>query len=117
MVVTTQPINDTVCLTQNTTASFTCVVDRGTTSQITNAGWHILTEGEYIGILGRPRHTSNPTLDGNIITDTLTVTNVSVNDNGALYRCEPTRNVISMPVTLTVLGTFMYFYIVINMHV
>ena len=47
VVIITQPMNDTVCLTQSTTASFTCVVDRGTASQITNAGWHILA-GENI---------------------------------------------------------------------
>ena len=70
-------------------------------------GW-----GEYIGILGRPRHTGSPTMDGNILTDALTVTDVSVNDNGAQYRCEPTRDVISMPVTITTLGkNYNYFAI------
>ena len=103
VVITTQPINNTVCLTQSTTASFTCVVDRGGVG-ITSAHWHILAGGEYIPVGGRPRHMANPTRNGDILTDTLTVTNVSVNDNGAQYRCEPFGDVISMPVTITTLG-------------
>ena len=48
---------------------------------------------------------TNATTMGDIITDTLTVTDVSVNDNGAQYRCEPLSNVISDVVTITLLGT------------
>ena len=96
-------MNDTVCLTQSTTASFTCVVDRGGVG-ITSAQWHILVGEYYLSIGGRPHHMSNPTRNGDIITDTLTITDVSMNDDGALYRCEPDISVISMLVTLTVLG-------------
>ena len=103
VVIITQPMNVTVCLTQSTTASFTCVVDRGS-SQITSAEWHILAGGAYIGISGRDHHMDNPTRNGNVITDTLTITNVSGSDNGALYRCEPDGGDISIPVSLTVLG-------------
>ena len=104
VVITTQPGNDTVCFTQNRTASFTCVVDRGGVD-ISSGGWHILLDGGvYVSVVGRERHMVNPIRDEDIITDTLTITDVSVNDSGALYRCEPTRDVISMPATLIVLG-------------
>ena len=99
-----EPVDDTVCLTQREmTASYTCVVDRGVRG-ITSGGWHILDDGAFILINGRPHHMSNPMLNGSIITDTLTITNVSVNDNGALYRCQPFGSVSSMNVTLIVLG-------------
>ena len=103
MTITTQPTNVTVCLTESTTANFTCVVDRGSTS-ITTANWQILEGGIFIPVFSRPRHMSDPSVTGNRVTDTLTVTNVSVNDNGALYRCEPLSNVFSNNATLTVLG-------------
>ena len=114
VAIMTQPMNDTVCLTQNTTASSTCVVDRGGEEDIFSAGWHILTGGRYVLVpdSGRPRHMVSRSLDEDTdtITDTLTVTDVSVNDNGALYRCEPTRDVISMNVTITVLGMYLHNY-------
>ena len=105
MNITVQPMNTTVCLTQSTTASFTCVVDRGSLT-ITSAGWEIYLNGRlYATVTGRDRHMTNATTMGDTLTDTLTVTDVSVNDNGAQYRCEPLRNVISNAVTITVLGT------------
>ena len=103
VVITTEPMNVTVCLTQSATATFTCVVDTGG-EDIFNAQWHILTRGQYQSVVGRPRHMVNPVTIGDIINDTLTVTNVSVNDNGAQYRCEPVTGVNSMTVTITVLG-------------
>ena len=103
MNITAQPMNVTVCLTQSTTATFTCVVDRRGVGIFT-AGWHILDGGAYVPVTNRPRHMTNAIRDGDIITDTLTVTNVSVNDNGAQYRCEPLRYVTSITVTITVLG-------------
>ena len=104
VVITTQPMNDTVCLTQSRTASFTCVVDRRSVGGIISAGWQILDDGVYQSVFQRPYHMSNPMRNGDIITDTLTVTNVSVDDNGTLYRCQPYDNVTSMNVTITVLG-------------
>ena len=103
--IATQPMNVTICLTQNPTATFTCVVDKGGTS-ITNAGWHILDGDLFIPIpvTGRDRYMTNAIRNGDMITDTLTVTDVSVNDSGALYRCEPTRVVSSIIVTITVVG-------------
>ena len=100
-------MNVTVCLTQSTTASFTCVVDRGGRA-IFSTGWHILSEGQYVLVpdSGKPCHMISRSIDedGDIITDILTVTNVSVNDNGTLYRCQPLINVTSISATLTVLG-------------
>ena len=96
-------MNVTVCLTQTTTASFTCVVDRRGIGVFT-AGWHILERGSFVSVISRPRHTTDDSENGGIVTDTLTVTNVSVNDNGALYRCQPFGAVTSMNVTITVLG-------------
>ena len=107
MVITTQPINVTVCLTQSTTASFTCVVEDQENTGITSAQWHILVGEYYLSIGGRHRHMSNPARNGDIITDTLTITDVSVNDDGVLYRCEPVDDVTSMNVTLTVLGMYL----------
>ena len=107
VIITTQPTNDTVCLTESTTATFTCVVDRGGLP-ITSVGWHILVGGVFVSTLGRERHMSDPSITGDTVTDTLTVTNVSVNDNGALYRCEPFGNVFSNNATLTVLGEITY---------
>ena len=97
-------MTDTVCLTQSRTASFTCVVYRRGTSDTISAGWQILDDGVYQSVFQRPRHMTNAIRNGDIITDTLIVTNVSVNDNGVLYRCQPEDGVTSMNVTITVLG-------------
>ena len=98
-------MNVTVCLSQSTTANFTCVVDAGSTG-ITSAGWQILTGGIYISVGSRPRHMLDPRRIVTIVTETLTVTDVSVSDNGAKYRCRPVDDVISDVVTLTVIGTY-----------
>ena len=107
VVITTQPTNVTVCLTQSTTATFTCVVDRGGIAIFT-AGWRILESGAYVSLPdnGKPHHMINRSLDVNedTVTDILVITDVSVDDNGALYRCQPFNDEISMPVTITVLG-------------
>ena len=107
MVITTQPVNVSVCLTQSTTATFTCAVDRGGVGIFT-AGWSILDGGVYVFIpqTGRPRHMTNAILDGDVITDTLTVTNVSVDDNGAQYQCQPVDSVTSMSAIIKVLGMY-----------
>ena len=107
VTITTHPTNVTVCLTESTTATFTCVVDRGDTG-ITTANWHILDGEIFIPTLGRDRHMSDSSVTGDTVTDTVTVTNVSVNDNGALYRCQPLSNVISNNATLTILGEITY---------
>ena len=106
VVITTQPMNVTVCLTQSTTASFTCVVDRGGIP-ISSAQWQIhVGGGVYISVTGMARHMFNSTFNGDILTDTLIVTNVSVNDNGAQYRCQASSNAFSDVATLTVPGMY-----------
>ena len=108
----TQPMNVTVCLSQNTTANFTCVVDGGS-RMITTAGWQILDDDIYLSVVGRPRHMIDPRSAivniGTIVTETLTIINVSVSDNGAKYRCQPISGVISDVVTLTVIGKFIIY--------
>ena len=59
-----------------------------------------------IPVTGRPRHMTNAIRDGDIITDTLTVTNVSVDDNGAQYQCQPVTGVTSMSAIIKVLGMY-----------
>ena len=102
-------MNVTVCLSQNITANFTCVVDVGSRS-ISSAGWQLLDEDVYISVVGRPRHLLDPRSDTvntrTIVTETLTITDVSVSDNGAKYRCVPFPGVISDVVTLTVFGMY-----------
>ena len=103
-------MNVTVCLSQATTANFTCVVVAGSTP-ITSVGWQILTGGFYVTVIGRSRHMLDPrisiTNSGTTITETLTVTNVSLSDNGAKYRCRPLDDVVSDVVTLTVIGMYL----------
>ena len=107
-------MNGTVCLTQSTTASFTCVVevvDREILG-ITDAGWQIYVgRRRYIPVSERSGHTTDENVNGDIITDILTITNVLVDDNGAQYRCQPViGGVSSDDATLTVLGTYVYLH-------
>ena len=126
VIIITQPMNVTVCLPQNATANFTCEVDAGSTS-ITTVGWQILDGTIYIPVVGRDRHMldrrTSTTNGGTVITETLTVTDVSLSDNGAKYRCRPVDDVISDVVTLTVIGinflitctlTFMCTYYIVH---
>ena len=108
--ITTQPMDDIVCLTQSTTVNFTCVVEDKGGLGIASGGWQILVGSTYVLIptTGRARHMTNASRNGDTITDTLTVTSVSVNDNGAQYRCQPIANVISDVATITVLGMCVY---------
>ena len=113
VVIITQPMNATVCLTQSTTATFTCVVDRGGRAIFT-ANWHILDGASYVPVPdnGRPRHMVSHSIDdeADTLTDTLTVTDVSVIDNGAVYRCQPLIDVTSINATITVLGMYLHNY-------
>ena len=103
--ITTHPMNVTVCLTQSRTATFNCALDRGG-YVIYVAGWCQVAYGGclLIPLNSRPRHMTNSFINGDILTDTLTVTNVSMDDNKALYRCEPIAGVTSMTASITVLG-------------
>ena len=99
-----------MCLSQTTTANFTCLVNAGSIG-ITTAGWQILVEGFYITVVGRARHMVDPRTSvvntDTVITETLTVTNVSLSDNDAKYRCQPFGDVISNVVTLTAIGMYL----------
>lgn len=101
VVIITQPMNVTVCLTQTTTATFTCVVDGG--AGIANVEWRTL---------GRraTRIAYHTITHGDRITGVLTAYGVSVNNNGSQYRCQPHSNVISDAATLTVLGMCVHDY-------
>ena len=100
-------MNVTVCLSQTTTANFTCLVNAGITP-ITSVGWQILSGGFYLTVAGRPRHMVDPRISvvnrGFRVNETLIVTNISLSDNGTKYRCRPVDDVISDVVTLTVIG-------------
>ena len=115
---TTQPVDVTVCLTQgqNQAASFTCALDREGV-MIFTTGWHLFDTDRYVAVNQRPRHMITHSLDTveDIVTSTLTVTNVSMDDNGAIYQCQPSgANMFSMNVTLTVLGEIIIVYSVHN---
>ena len=118
MTIIIQPNNVKVCLSQTTTANFICGVN-AVGILITSVGWEILDGGIYKTVVGRSRHTVNRkqvTINTDTtITGTLTVTNVSLSDNGTKYRCRPFSNVISDVVTLTVIGTYVI-RIVVNVH-
>ena len=107
VTITTHPTDITVCLTESTTATFTCVVDGGGIP-ITSANWHIQIGGIFLSITGRPHYMDDPSVAGDTLTDTLIVNDVSVNDNGTLYRCQPLSNLTSNTATLTVLGEIPY---------
>ena len=115
MTILTQPNNVKVCLSQTTTANFICGVTALNTL-ITSVGWQILDGGIYKTVVGRSCHTVNhDQITANPITTiigTLTVTNVSLSDNGAKYRCRPVDDVVSNVVTLTVIGM----YVIIGLY-
>ena len=98
------PMNVTVCTTVRTTAVFTCVIETSN-SRITRVTWNIMTDDlGLIGVEGTERHMTSSNKSGNIINGTLTITSVSLSDNGAQYQCQVTDTIRSNIVTLTVLG-------------
>ena len=105
IVITTQPVNSTVCVGES--ASFTCVVDRNGGVPITATGWQIF-DIAFISVIGRYRHMTSATINGDIITDVLTVSDVMLSDDGAQYRCRPTDDETSNIVFLNVIGKDMY---------
>jgi len=94
----------TLCLTQSVSAIFNCVVDT-IGIPITDVTWFILDGGVSSPTNGRPYH-SVETLPsgGNIRNSTLRISTVSMNDNGAQYRCQVAVGVVSDYAFLTVLG-------------
>ena len=93
---------------------FSCVINRGSNVNVNSIGWYIsVGGGEFESVEGRPRHIIDSVIAGNIIiTGTLVVIDVSVNDDGTRYRCQPNNsNLISNVVTLSVLGTYVCMYV------
>ena len=106
IVIATQPVNSTVCVGEG--ASFTCVVDRDGGVPVTAAGWQLF-DVAFIPVVGRDRHMTNATMNGDIITDVLTVSDVLLSDDGAQYRCRPLNDdETSNTVFLNVIGKDMY---------
>jgi len=102
VTITTDPMNMTLCLTQRNIAEFTCVVNT-MGSPIFHISW-IIWDGCFFPTSGRPHHSDLSDRSGNITNSTLRVINVTMNDNGAEYRCEPESLVVSNSAFLTVLG-------------
>ena len=98
------PMNVTVCTTARTIAVFTCIVETSS-SLITTVTWNMMIDDiGLVGVERRERHMTNSNKSGNVINGTLTISGISVNDNGAQYQCEVTSSIRSNVVTLTVLG-------------
>ena len=108
MNITTQPSNVTVCTGGD--AVFTCILTGPsiTTGDITTAGWQRKGSNFFLSVSGRHRHIINPTITNDTLTDTLTVTNVSHEDDGVPYRCMVTNRLTSSDVWITVIGTVLY---------
>ena len=97
----------TVCRTQRAEVQFICVVNLNGVN-ITAVQWQILVEGDFQSVQGMPRHMTENAMAADVITGTLEVTDVIMNDNGNRYRCSPTQTTMSGIATLTVLGKTTY---------
>jgi len=110
VAITTQPSNVTVC--SGGVAVFTCVLSGPsiTAEEVTTAGWHIkgIQSGYFLLVSRRSRHTVNTTVIDGMLFDTLTITNVSHEDEGSQYRCVTTHEVISNVVSITITGIVDY---------
>lgn len=104
VTITTQPSNVTVCIGGE--AEFTCVLTGPsiTTEDITTAGWQRKGSNYFLPVSGRKRHITIPTTIDDTLNDTLIVSNVSRDDDGALYRCMVTDRLTSNIVAITVTG-------------
>ena len=99
-----QPSNVTVCT--GGVAVFTCVVDKNGVS-INNAGWQRFSQNYgFLSISFLPFHTSNVLVSGDTLTDRLTVTNLTYNNNEDIYRCRITDDVVSDMAYLIVAGSY-----------
>ena len=89
---------------------FICLINRGSNVNIDSIGWYIsVGGGQFESVEGRPRHMIDSSTTGvTLITGELTVTNVTENDNGTQYRCQPNNaTLISNAANLTVLSKIM----------
>ena len=97
------PVNQSTCV--GGTVHFTCVV-MYISGPLGPASW--LTNNGNIDAIAQPGHTRSDDSNGRSapanVTTVLTVTNVSISDNGADYFCAQGFNVRSDTVFLTVFG-------------
>jgi len=80
--------NHAVAVCAGGSAMFTCTV-MFMTKQNTSVGWLILImDGGYAYVFNRDCHmlTGN---NGAILIENLTISNITIADNGTLYRCNP----------------------------
>ena len=102
-VITRSPQNQSAC--EGGTVNFTCVV-MFTSEMPSRANW--FTNNGNNDALAEQGHTrtddSNELSAPANVTNVLTVTNVSISDDGADYTCVPGLNARSDTVFLTVLG-------------
>ena len=106
VTITTQQNNVKVC--SGGEAVLTCVLSGKsiTRGQITTAEWHIkgIENNTFLLVSRTPRHNINTTIFDGKLFDILTVTNVSHEDEGSLYRCVVPNKVTSKIVSITVEG-------------
>ena len=89
--VTVHVLPSSVSVCVKGSATFTCTVSRPD-GEITSAGWEILNmAGDFASVMGRDRHILNRTIssNGHTLIENLTIIDVTITDNGALYRCNP----------------------------
>ena len=105
VVFTIHPMNETLCLTQSRTVMFSCAANRNG-ANITTIDWSVSVGGEFQSVQGRSQYVIENSIFSilDMITGALIVNNVSENDNGNQYRCEPTPTEINNVATLTVIG-------------
>ena len=115
-VIIRSPVNQSACVGES--VNFTCVV-MFTSSTPSATSW--FTENGNVDAIALPDHTRIDDSNGRSapanVTTVLTVTNVSISDNGADYICVQGFNVRSDTVFLTVFGEFHKTYVRTCMHI
>ena len=102
----THPSNLTVC--SGGVAVFTCEVNRNG-FPITAAVWQIFRQNHsFVSVSNLQFHSMTNTLqvDKDTLTSRLTVTNITSNNNGSIYRCFITKNATSYTAQLAVAGKY-----------
>ena len=103
IIVLLEPVDVTIlCLTQSTIAEFECAVRN--TSGIPSIGWEVQFRDRNIQSVEGPRYMTNNSTAGSTTVAVLTITDVSVNDNGTQYRCVINNNMYTNFAILTVPG-------------
>ena len=111
VVILEQPSNVTVCVGGN--ATFTCIVSRRD-EDVTSVGWMILnSDGVFTFVGDKSRHilSRHRSSNGDRLTENLTIIDLTISDNGTLYRCNPAGNIFSNNVSLIVAGKCITLYV------